>query len=287
MGFGNVGQVWTRKEFEDYLRTTAPMRPWKGVTLHHTAAPSLAQRVGGLTVQHIRNIRDFYEDVKHWSSGPHFFIDEDQIFGMCPPDERGVHATGFNAHYLGIEMLGDYDVEDPATGRGRRVLENSAAATALLLSRLNLTDDETTLKFHRDDPATTKTCPGRRIGKAWFLSLVRTAQASMTPFGQPGSAPSPTQGPIVLLPDGVRFGTAPDETEEIGGRVLVAAYPFGAHFGLDMAGVKTLLDRTEGDFYDKLNGRTMAVLREIAPLLPGGPYLLHYDSGTGTVTLSA
>ena len=75
--------------------------------MHHTAAPSLAQRPRGLTIQHIRNIQNYYQSQLGWSSGPHLFIDDDQIFGMSSLERRGIHAVSFNRTHIGIEVLGN------------------------------------------------------------------------------------------------------------------------------------------------------------------------------------
>ena len=89
MGFKNVGRVWTPASLAEYLETRKVPGWVKSITLHHTAAPSLAQRPNGFTIQHIRNIEDYYRRPKSqggaggWSSGPHLFIDEDEVFGMC------------------------------------------------------------------------------------------------------------------------------------------------------------------------------------------------------------
>jgi hypothetical protein len=185
MGFGNVGQVWNLASFETYLGDIT-LKKWTGVTIHHTAAPSLAQRPTGLTIQHIRNMQYGYQNPtpeerrKPWTSGPRLYTDDDQILGMCPLNERGVHAVSFNATYIGIEMLGNYDLEDPKTGRGKRVVDISAATTALLLRKLGLEANTTTITFHRDDPKTRKTCPGTQIIKPWFLDLVTKAMQGVT-----------------------------------------------------------------------------------------------------------
>ena len=39
---------------------------------------------------------------------------------------HGVHAVSFNSTGVGIEMLGNYDIEDPRTGRGLQVLTTTA-----------------------------------------------------------------------------------------------------------------------------------------------------------------
>lgn len=173
MSFSAVGTVYTPEEFSTFL-ATLPRPQWvRAITLHHTSSPSLAQRPKGLLPQHIRNIRDFYRE-KKWSSGPHLFIDDTHrcIMGMTPLDERGTHAVSFNATALGIEVLGDYDSEDPTTGRGLTAWRNAAAATRHLLDWLHLTASKDIILFHRDDPRTTKTCPGTRVRKEWFLSLL-------------------------------------------------------------------------------------------------------------------
>lgn len=145
---------------------------WKpvGITIHHTAAPSLAQRPQGLKGEHIKNIQSFYEK-KGWSAGPHLFTDEDQCWLFSPLTSKGVHAKSFNNTHIGIEMLGDYDKEDPTTGRGLKVLTITAKTTAILLNKLKL--PLTAINFHRDDPKTDKSCPGTKIKKDKFIELVK------------------------------------------------------------------------------------------------------------------
>lgn len=82
MGYKNVGRVWTPETLKEYLATLTKPSWCKAVTLHHCAAPSLAQRPNGFIAQHIRNLENFYRG-KGWSAGPHLFGDEDQLWGMC------------------------------------------------------------------------------------------------------------------------------------------------------------------------------------------------------------
>ena len=79
MGFELVGRVWDPVGFAAYVRTLD--LSWaKGITMHHTAAPSLAQRPQGLKAEHLRNLQSYYQSELGWSRGPHLFIDEDQIW---------------------------------------------------------------------------------------------------------------------------------------------------------------------------------------------------------------
>lgn len=167
--FPVIGRPMLVDQLGRYVRASQPL--WAGgVTIHHTSAPSLAQRPQGLLEQHIRNLRSFYMGLG-WSAGPHFFIDEDQAWAFSPLAKPGIHAKSFNRSHIGIEMLGDYDKEDPWSGRGLQVLTNTGLVVGEILRTLNLTKDA--VNFHRDDPRTDKTCPGSRITREQFLKLVK------------------------------------------------------------------------------------------------------------------
>lgn len=186
MAYENVGLVWTANSFEKYLSTIERPAWCQSVVLHHTAAPSLAQRPKGILLAHIENLRNFYRDQQHWSAGPHLFIDEDEIFGMCDLRQKGVHAASFNRSAIGIEVLGNYDVEDPRSGRGLACWQLAANVTASLLEWLGLEASPYTIFFHRDDPLTKKTCPGNLVKKDWILNLVKTRQQRHnSPFSKP------------------------------------------------------------------------------------------------------
>lgn len=174
MSYNNVGKVWTPDSFAEYLKTIKPPTWAKAVCLHHTAEPSLAQRPQGFKIQHIENMRDFYKGMG-WRSGPHLYTDEDQIFGMTPLTETGVHAVSFNRTAIGIEALGYYSKggENPFSGRGLQVWQNTTWVTAQLLKWLNLPINDKTVLFHRDDPRTSKDCPGSQISKDWVIQMIK------------------------------------------------------------------------------------------------------------------
>lgn len=176
MGFENTGRVWTVESLREYLGEISKPSWCDSVTLHHTAAPSLAQRPNGFTAQHIKNIEHFYRVTKGWSSGPHLFVDEDQLWGMCDFRRKGVHAESFNGRSIGIEVLGDYDVEAPGSGRGLACWRMAAAATQVILAWLGKKPGDKTVFFHRDDPLTSKSCPGTKVKKDWVMSLLKAGQ---------------------------------------------------------------------------------------------------------------
>lgn len=176
MSYSAVGLVLDPAGFRAYVRDNRDIiLSWaRGVTIHHTGSPTLAQRPSGWTVQHMRNLRHFYQNELGWSSGPHLFTDDDQVFGLSPVSARGVHAKSFNATHIGIEALGNYDTEAHDSGRGQLVWNTTAQIVAILLEELDW--DEDNINFHRDDPKTSKTCPGRKVSRDWFLNRVRSFQ---------------------------------------------------------------------------------------------------------------
>jgi len=185
MSYANVGKVWSSNSFKEYLKTIKPPSWARAVVLHHTAAPSLAQRPDGLLIQHIHNIKNYYQNTLKWNRGPQLFTDENEIFGMTPLTVPGIHAVSFNTYSIGIEVLGNYDIEDPFTGRGDACWKLAAQCTADLLSWMNLEASTKTILFHRDDPKTSKTCPGKKISKDWFLNLVKSNTVTVSPTPVP------------------------------------------------------------------------------------------------------
>jgi hypothetical protein len=170
MGYQNVGLVWDRDSFYKWAKTQNVS--WaKGVTMHHTASPSLAQRPHGLKIEHMHNLQHYYQQELGWSAGPHLFIDEDQIWGMSSIESPGTHAKSFNATHIGIEVLGNYDgAESPITGRGLECWTTAAHAVRALLDVMGL--DASDINGHRDDPKTSKTCPGSTVDLDWFRGMV-------------------------------------------------------------------------------------------------------------------
>lgn len=246
MSYNAIGKVWTAESFEQHLKGTAKPAWCDAICLHHTTAPSLQMRPKGLLMQHIHNMKSGYVE-KGWKSGPHLYIDEDQIYAMTPLTERGVHAVSFNARAIGIEVLGDYDNEDPFTGRGLQCWHLAAKTTALLLNWLGAKMNESTILFHRDDPKTSKTCPGTKIKKDWFFNLITKEQNSVSacePLVLPKSS-------CVAVVDYVVKNKGYTQSEAT---KLLTRKNNLFFFGNDWL---------EGAFYDKSAGATIAPIAEL------------------------
>lgn len=186
MAIRNVGKVFNNpQDFQKYLEGIrfGSWRP-RFVTVHHTAEPSLAtwrgwqERSRPVTdSQWLRNLAQFYGS-KGWSAGPHFFVTPTHICVLSPPDQRGVHAVSFNSNSWGVEIVGDFDRESFSGD----IHDMAVGALAAMHSALGITPAPYQrgvrgLHFHRDDPRTSKTCPGKKIDKKLLTEEISEAMA--------------------------------------------------------------------------------------------------------------
>lgn len=194
---------------DSFERECASVKPsWiKGLTIHHTAIPSLSDRPKGFTALHLRALWKYYTEDMEWSSGPHVFVDDSSLpIGLLTRlSHRGVHAVSFNRTHIGMELLGWYDrgKDDPKSGRGAVVWQNGAYAAAVLYEAYgNGAALDKWINFHRDDELTRKTCPGDAVDKDWFLSLVRANMLGDIKTGKPWLLTSPRlRRPATILFD--------------------------------------------------------------------------------------
>lgn len=170
---GFDGRAYTRDEFATRVGDTQ-WRGWKpkGITLHNTAAPTLAQwaESGPSHDARIRNLQDYYENQLGWHAGPHLFISRTRINGFSDLMKPGVHSRCFNATHIGIEMVGDYAAEEFDSGDGAMVRDNAVFAMATLCKALNL--DPKFLTFHKECTRDNHDCPGRKVNKADVINRV-------------------------------------------------------------------------------------------------------------------
>lgn len=166
---GIVGRQLKPTEIHDYV-STIKWDKWKPdfIVVHNTAAPSLASRPNGFTAQGIKNLESYYKNDRGWPSGPHFFVDDNSVWVFSPPNARGTHSPSWNGVAIGIEMLGDYSVEEFTSGRGAKVRSNTVTLVASLLKCLGL--PASAWRYHNQDPKTDHDCPGKkaRADKAGF-----------------------------------------------------------------------------------------------------------------------
>lgn len=129
----------------------------------------------------INNLESYFRDNQHWSAGPHFFVYKDKVWAFTPANKKGVHSPSWNGISIGIEMVGDFAIEDDESGIGLQIKNNTIALTAILCEKLGL-NPEVAIKLHKEDKATTHDCPGKHIAEDKF----KMVQSVLEYMGQGG-----------------------------------------------------------------------------------------------------
>lgn len=187
---GFDGKHYTLFEVYEMLSKMLPV-PWvELVVVHNTAMPNIKQwqSTPGGSPQRIKNLAHYYENQRKWAAGPHAFIPpEGGVFWGTPLTETGVHSPSWNAKSWGVELAGDFNVDDPDTDPGLVIKNSAAHLVALLLRHQELSVDR--IRFHKEDPKTThKGCPGSKLSKDVFVQLVEGKLIHLTgPLLQPGA----------------------------------------------------------------------------------------------------
>lgn len=205
-----VGKCFaTSAEFLDYLDDIkfGAWRP-KFVTMHHTGGPSLKDWQGWQTrkpkpvtdEQWMKNLASYYGKSKAeggpadgpWRAGPHFFFTPTNFCVLSLPDRRGVHARSFNAMSWGVECVGSFDGEVFTDALRDRYAEGLACLhVAADLDPAPFVPKASGLHFHRDDPLTTKTCPGTRVKKESMVAAILRAMERLGGGSHEDDAPAP------------------------------------------------------------------------------------------------
>jgi hypothetical protein len=158
------------------------------ITMHHTGAPDLKTWQGWQTrstpvtdQRWLQNLARYYGVDMGWSAGPQFFFTPKHYCILTPANRRGVHAVSFNATSWGVECVGDFDREAFSGPLRERYLRGLAALhIAGGFQPTPFVQGSRGLHFHRDDPRTTKSCPGRKVGKADIVPEIVRMMAEMS-----------------------------------------------------------------------------------------------------------
>jgi hypothetical protein len=173
----------------------------KFITLHNTSAPSLAlwahNRISYSANQLVINMEGAWRALG-WHTGPHYLVTPETdapIFELSDPSAPGVHASCFNSRSIGIEMVGEYNLEDFNSGPGASVRDNAILLLAALHNKLGLTPvpftyDVSGLHFHKDCVADQHDCPGKNVVRQDVVAAVQQKMAALK------SAPPPPPPPV-------------------------------------------------------------------------------------------
>ncbi|MBU1017743.1 peptidoglycan recognition protein family protein [Patescibacteria group bacterium] len=153
-----INKRLTLHEFRDYIKGYYfGSLPANKLVIHHTWRPTRESWQGEQTIAGLKN----YYEGKGWKVGSHLFIADDGIWLFTPMQKNGIHAGSLNLRSIGIEVVGNYNVEK-WSGETKT---NALGAIKVLMERLGLTEND--LFFHRD--VSSKSCPGWAITKEWLF----------------------------------------------------------------------------------------------------------------------
>lgn len=158
--FNWSGEFIAFDAFRRYL-ASLPRYAWiKGLTLHHTGNPPLAQWNGAKSMQ---GTAEYYQFTKKWTAGPHLFVASgaprsNGVWLGTPLSMPGIHAGKCNSSMIGLEVVGNYDLHPWNSDQENDIY------TVLddIFDWLGLAVSPQTLKGHRDC-LPNKTCPGAAI----------------------------------------------------------------------------------------------------------------------------
>lgn len=143
---------------------------YKQLHIHHTWRPTKANFTGsnhqalqeGMANYHINH--NGWDDIaQHVTLTPDGMFVTGRAFGTMP-----ISIKGWNTGAFAVEMIGDFDI-------GQEKLEGKQRESIIELARyFSRRFGESSIKFHREGPSVTKTCPGSGLSKADFIEEVRT-----------------------------------------------------------------------------------------------------------------
>lgn len=175
-----INKTFNIADFKNYV-DTIELNNWKPKfpVIHNTSVPSQElykswhSKAGWTMEQWGKNLASYYTGMG-WNGCPHLFVGYDKILVLNPLDKRGTHTPSWNAISWGIETVAEF-TNEPFEGGVR---DNLIAATAILCAKAKFDPTKFVLgvsgiHFHKEDKNTThKTCPGKNLVKADFVSDV-------------------------------------------------------------------------------------------------------------------
>ncbi|MEN6302309.1 MAG: peptidoglycan recognition family protein [Armatimonadia bacterium] len=156
-------------ELKAELAKTRVTRGIQEVVVHHTWSPTAVQYQGKATWEAIRR---YHTGERGWSDiGYHYGVGPDgTLWKLRPVTRSGAHVLNRNQHTVGVVLLGNFDVEDPARCGLPRMVE----LVRMLVERFRL--PPAGIRFHREFQ--NKTCPGTKLDLGAFRKMVAAPAAA-------------------------------------------------------------------------------------------------------------
>ncbi|MBU5439629.1 N-acetylmuramoyl-L-alanine amidase [Tissierella sp. MSJ-40] len=152
---------------------------FKQLHIHHTWKPAHKSFTGNNHIAIQQSMYNYHVNSNGWSDiGQHLTLFPDGAWVTGRPfNIAPASIKGWNTGALAVEMIGNFDI--PGTGAindlGYDLLQGKQREEILKLMRYFINKyGEDSIKFHREGPGVTKTCPGTRLDK---IMLIKEAKA--------------------------------------------------------------------------------------------------------------
>jgi hypothetical protein len=138
--------------------------------IHHTWRPRKRDFTGANHEALQTGMENYHRNANGWDDiAQHVTLFPDGTFLTGRPfGKTPISIKGWNTGAFAVEMIGDFDI-------GQEKLDGEQRKAIVELARyFRNRFGESSIRFHREGPNVTKSCPGSGISKADFLEEVRT-----------------------------------------------------------------------------------------------------------------
>lgn len=148
---------------------------FKQLHIHHTWKPTHRSFKGNNHIQLQQSMKNHHINVNKWSDiGQHLslFPDGKWVTGR-PFNIAPASISGWNTGALAVEVIGNFDKvgSQPYNDLGYDELEGEQKKSILKLIKYFIDKyGEDSIKFHREGPGVTKSCPGSSINKVTLIN---------------------------------------------------------------------------------------------------------------------
>lgn len=174
------------------LQWLQPLTACKFITLHNTAAPSLAQwhanRATYSSAQLVSNMESYWRGLG-WHTGAHYLVtpETDSLgFELSDPGRPGVHASCFNnlaggGYSIGVEMVGEFATETfDGIIRDNAIELLAQLHIACKIAPLPYLYGVRGLHFHVDCKRDNHDCPGKNVKRPDLNAAIQARMTELT-----------------------------------------------------------------------------------------------------------
>ena len=152
---------------------------YKQLHIHHTWKPTHRDFNGKNHLQLQQNMRNYHVNTRGWKDiGHHLALMPDGLWVTGRPfNQNPASIAGWNTGALGVEMVGNFDKKGTGAANSSGYDKLGGKQLESVLQLIKYYGDRfgySGVKFHREGPGVSKTCPGTSLDKATMISQAKS-----------------------------------------------------------------------------------------------------------------